>query len=49
MSHDDFAEFIPLGQLLEEWTDQLELRYLAVTLEEEALEVAWMFKEKNDE
>ncbi|MBM87806.1 MAG: hypothetical protein CMQ41_05455 [Gammaproteobacteria bacterium] len=49
VSPDDFAEFIPLGQLLEEWTDQLELRYLAVTLEEEALEVAWMFKEKNDE
>ena len=43
VSHDDFAEFIPLGQLFEEWTDQ-QLRYLAVTLDEKTLEVAWMFK-----
>ena len=44
VSPDDFAEFIPLGQLLEEWTDQ-ELRYLAVILDEDTLEVAYMLKQ----
>ena len=44
VSRDDFAEFIPLGQLLEEWDNQ-ELRYLAVTLDEDTLEVAYMLKE----
>lgn len=44
VSRDDFAEFIPLGQLLEEWDSQ-ELRYLAVTLDEDTLEVAYMLKE----
>ena len=44
VSRDDFAEFIPLGQLLDEWTDQ-ELRYLAVILDEDTLEVAYMLKE----
>ena len=44
VSRDDFAEFIPLGQLLEEWNEQ-ELRYLAVTLDEDTLEVAYMVKQ----
>ena len=44
VSRDDFAEFIPLGQLLEEWNEQ-ELRYLAVILDEDTLEVAYMLKQ----
>ena len=44
VSRDDFAEFIPMGQVLDE-TYGKELKYLDVILTEETLEVAWMVKQ----
>ena len=44
VSRDDFAEFIPMGQVLDE-TYGKELKYLDVIMTEETLEVAWMVKQ----
>ena len=44
VSRDDFAEFIPLNQILHETTGK-ELKYLDVILSEETLEVAYMVKQ----
>ena len=44
VSRDDFGEFIPMGQVLDE-TYGKELKYLDVILTEETLEVAWMVKQ----
>ena len=41
VSRDDFAEFIPMGQVLDE-NNGKELKYLDVILTEVTLEVAWM-------
>tara|TARA_X000000950_G_C13861062_1_gene638753 strand:+ start:229 stop:642 length:414 start_codon:yes stop_codon:yes gene_type:complete len=44
VSRDDFAEFIPIGQVLDE-TYGKELKYLDIIVSEETLEVAWMVKQ----
>lgn len=44
VSRDDFAEFVPMGQVLDE-TYGKELKYLDIILTEETLEVAYMVKQ----